>query len=270
MNGPGDECPSQSPPPVHQKALRPRDAATLIIFDRQVDGTRILMGRRRMDQIFLPGHYVFPGGRIEPQDKKVPVATPLQAGHAANVMIGMGARTNSAQATALALAAVRETFEETGYVIGQSIDRQSSTARGSPASRPAAWQKFMACGYVPALGDVSYFARAITPPGRPRRYDTRFFAVPRGAAFGPHGQGDGELEDVGWRSLDEVRGLKLPSVTRLILEDFSRLLAPHAAGAVCAGGHLPKIGFIPEAIPFYFQRRGVFQRAVLSLSGGAP
>lgn len=257
----GTGLPSQSDAVSSKRALRPRDAATLVIFERlQGCETRILMGRRRKDQVFLPGHYVFPGGRVDTQDKNVVVATALHPDHLANVMMGMSGRPSAARAQALALAAVRETFEETGYVVGRSLDGIEPAARNCPAS----WQPFLACGLVPALGDLIYFARAITPPGRPRRYDTRFFAVSKSAVSGPHGAGDGELEDIGWRTLDEVRRLKLPSVTRLVLEDFIRLVGPGRAN----GGAGP--ASIPDDIPFYFQRRGVFQRAVLSRTNGKP
>lgn len=243
------------------RALRPRDAATLVIYDHAHDGeTRILMGRRRMDQVFLPGHYVFPGGRVDRQDKIVAVATALHPTHAANIMLGMNGRPSAARATALALAAIRETFEETGWAAGQISDGSAPTGKRCPP----AWRPFLDSGLSPALGDLSYFARAITPPGRPRRYDTRFFAVARSACAGPHGPGDGELEDIGWRTLSEVRSLKLPSVTRLVLEDFVQLAAVERSKP----GQSPAP--FPVEIPFYFQRRGVFQRAVLSRPDGKP
>lgn len=257
----GTGGPSQSDAVSSKRALRPRDAATLVIFDcLQGCETRILMGRRRMDQVFLPGHYVFPGGRVDFHDKNVAAATPLHPDHLANIIMGMSGRPSAARAMALALAAVRETFEETGYVIGRSQDGIEPAAR----NYPAAWQPFLARGLAPALGDLIYFARAITPPGRPRRYDTRFFAVPKSAVGGPHGAGDGELEDIGWRTLDEVRRLKLPSITRLVLADFTQLLAMRQAKG--GAGSAP----IPFGIPFYFQRKGVFQRAVLSRTDGKP
>ena len=146
-----------------QKALRPRDAATLVIFDAAFDPdagsagatARILMGRRRMDQVFLPGYYVFPGGRVDRDDAKARPATPLNPSDAANLMLAMGGRPSAARAFALALAAVRETFEETGFAIGRPID--ASDGKGPDVS--PAWRGFFDCGMAPSLSELVFFAR---------------------------------------------------------------------------------------------------------------
>src|ERR671912_2486752 len=51
--------------------VRPKDAATLIIIDREGPGPKVLMGRRHAGHKFMPGKFVFPGGRIEPEDRGV-------------------------------------------------------------------------------------------------------------------------------------------------------------------------------------------------------
>ena len=51
------------------KTLKPRDAATLIIVDSSSGEPKVLLGRRRMDMVFMPGRYVFPGGRVDPADR---------------------------------------------------------------------------------------------------------------------------------------------------------------------------------------------------------
>jgi 8-oxo-dGTP pyrophosphatase MutT (NUDIX family) len=56
---------------------RPRDAATLILLDRDRGSVRVLMGRRHMRHAFMPGKFVFPGGRTDPADSRIPVASPL-------------------------------------------------------------------------------------------------------------------------------------------------------------------------------------------------
>lgn len=232
---------------VVPRALRPRDAATLIIYD--IDGTghaRVLVGRRRMDQVFLPGHYVFPGGRVDRQDGSVALATALDDEHLANLVAGITSKVTPARARAIAAAAVRETFEETGLIVGRRLPGGQSVLSNDPSQ----WQAFLATGFAPALSDLAYFARALTPPGRPRRYDTRFFAIHRSNVIGALGTGDGELEDLAWRPIEDVRQLKLPSITRLILQDF--------AGWIDAGQG------VPETIPFYFHRRGQFERALMS------
>ena len=57
--------------------IRPRDAATLILLDRKGDEVLVLMGRRHAGHAFMPGKFVFPGGRTDPADSRIPVATAL-------------------------------------------------------------------------------------------------------------------------------------------------------------------------------------------------
>ena len=59
------------------RALRPRDAATLILLDRKDKEVLVLMGRRHAGHTFMPGKFVFPGGRTDPSDSRIPVAAPL-------------------------------------------------------------------------------------------------------------------------------------------------------------------------------------------------
>lgn len=236
------------------RPLRPRNAATLVIYDLLAGEPRLLMGRRHIDQIFLPGHYVFPGGRVDRGDRLVALASHLSGDQLAKLQLETAAKAqiSSCVATSLAVAAVRETFEETGYLVGR--------VPGGEPPGTATWHDVVAAGFRPGLAELSFFARALTPPGRPRRYDTRFFAVSRCATRGPYSCGDGELEDVGWRSISEVRQLKLPSITRLVVEDFARWLESRTGNAMPA----------QLDVPFYFQQRGSFQRVVLSRAESAP
>ncbi len=57
--------------------LRPRDAGTLILLDRSGKTVRVLMGRRHMRHVFMPGKFVFPGGRTDPSDSRITVASGL-------------------------------------------------------------------------------------------------------------------------------------------------------------------------------------------------
>jgi len=240
---------SASPKP---QRLVPRDAATLVVVDLSRGAPRILMGRRHPEQIFLPNRYVFPGGRVEGADRTVARAhlapgLGLPEPHARLLEIAMKGRPSPLRATALALAAVRETFEETGFIVGTRAEPAGMHGSGG-------WQAFHAEGFRPDLRRLSYFARAITPPGRPRRYDTRFFAVDASAVAHRIERADGELLDVGWYTLAETRDLKLASITRVVIEDLAAwLAAPPAADA-------------PQAIPFYFHRRGRFERASLGIA----
>ncbi len=223
---------------------RPRDAATLVIVDRTPPAPRVLMGRRRPEQVFLPNTFVFPGGRVEPADRLVARSHALATNEVEKLKLEMRGRRSDARASALALAAVRETYEETGFVVGIAHT-------GDPASGASAWDAFHAEGFQPRLERLSFFARAITPPGRPRRYDTRFFIVDAREIAHRVERTDGELLDIDWYTLDRARNLKLPSITKLVIEDVAQFLDRQAD----MQGSLP--------VPFYYHRHGRQQRALL-------
>jgi 8-oxo-dGTP pyrophosphatase MutT (NUDIX family) len=236
------------PDATPRKVLRPRDAATLIIVDATAGEPRVLLGRRRDDLAFMPGRYVFPGGRVDPSDRQIAVEHDLAPGNIEKLMVAMKGNRSPARARALALAAVRETFEEAGILIGApSAPAPSLKARATAQ----AWQKFFSLGFRPALTRLTFFARAITPPGRPRRYDTRFFCVAAEAISHKVATADGELSDLEWHSLEQARALDLPNITRVVLEDL---------GERIAAGALQKCD-VP--VPFYHRRNGNFHRDLI-------
>ena len=148
--------------------MRPAPAATLILIDRSGRVPKVLMGRRHAGHSFRPDKYVFPGGRIEPQDRRMNVAGALPA-IVEEKLLKRVARPSPSRARAQALAAIRETFEETGLLLG-------SRAFGVPPAPPAGtWSEFAAQGVFPTLENLHFVARAITPPRFPRRFDTAFF-----------------------------------------------------------------------------------------------
>lgn len=239
MSGGGMSAGDAGRPP----RLRPRDAATLIIVDRTAREPRLLMGKRRMDQVFMPGKYVFPGGRVDKADRTIASADELSALDQARLMIEMRGSASPAKARALALAAIRETYEEAGLLVG---------APGSAAVKPTAgtWAGFLARGLLPKPGALSFFARAITPPGRPRRFDTRFFWTDRTAVALEVDACDDELSGFDWFTIEEIRALDLPAITRVVIEDLSDRLKEGAAADV--------------AVPFYHHRAGSFRRELLT------
>src|SRR4051812_30230058 len=97
--------------------IRPRDAATLILLDREGDEILVLMGRRHAGHAFMPGKFVFPGGRTDSADSRIAVATPLLPEEEARLTAGVG-RISPSRARAIALSAIRETYEEAGLLIG--------------------------------------------------------------------------------------------------------------------------------------------------------
>jgi 8-oxo-dGTP pyrophosphatase MutT (NUDIX family) len=230
------------------QAAKPRDSATLIIVDTTAGEPRILMGQRGMDQVFMPGKYVFPGGRVDAADRNIETVDELHEADAAKLLIEMRDTPSAQRARAIALAAVRETFEETGILIG---------APGQP-QRPVeaeAWQAFYAQGYIPQLSRIRFFARAITPPGRPRRYDSRFFYADVSAIGRRTEIIDGELSSLDWFTFDEMRALDLPAITRVVLEDLIDRLKLDLEGA----------SVTEAAVPFYRHKNGASRRQLLSL-----
>ena len=217
------------------KSIRPRDAATLIVIDRSGAAPRVLLGRRHERHEFMPGKYVFPGGGVEPGDSAMNVAGALHATVEARLLARV-ARGSAGKARALALAAVRETFEEAGLLIG-------SREHGAPENPPAgSWTAFAAHGVYPSLEDLHFVARAITPPGRTRRFDARFFAVDAGHIahrVESVAGADSELLDLVWQPLAEAGKLDIPGITRIVLEALEERIA---AGF---GHHLP-VPFIRE------------------------
>jgi 8-oxo-dGTP pyrophosphatase MutT (NUDIX family) len=202
--------------------IRPRDAATLVLYRREGDAVRILMGRRHSNHVFMPDKFVFPGGRVDPSDGRIPPLTPLRPEVERKLVRGCSPR----RARAIAMAAIRETFEETGLLVGEQADRV-------PRSRSSAWRAFLEHGIVPSLGVLALVARAITPPGGPRRYDARFFMTDASNVHGDaHDElvGSGELLELHWVPLDRARDLDLPEITHMVIGEIrKRLAAPDPA-----------------------------------------
>lgn len=206
--------------------LRPKDAATLILVRERRE---ILMGLRSPGHAFLPNRFVFPGGRVDAADMRMPAAS----GFRPEVVRKLAYRTRRRRLDAFGLAAIRETFEETGLRLGRP---------GKPDLHrplPAQWEAFCSGGIVPALDILDYIARAITPPFRPRRFDARFFVAD---ATHAHGEltGNGELLELHWVPLEATRELELPRVTRIVID----LLAEHLRSGTDAGNRkIPLIRF---------------------------
>ncbi len=200
--------------------VKPRDSATLILIDRAEKVPKVLLGRRHQRHRFMPGKFVFPGGRIEKADRHMAVASPLHDGDLARLMSQVK-RPSAAKAAACALAAVRETYEETGLMLGVRTP-------GRASAPPGGWEAFIKEGVIPDLSAVHFIARAITPPGRPLRFDSRFFAadvtgvVHRAEGFvGP----DAELIELVWLPINAARSLDMPGITAVVLEELQDRIA---------------------------------------------
>ncbi len=161
-----------------------RDAATLILFNNDKAELRVLMGLRNAGHKFMPSHMVFPGGVVDTEDFKAPLASPLPA----HVLDRLQRAATPELAFALGHAAARELQEETGLSLG------------SP----------------PELAGLDYLCRAVTPNAVPIRFNARFFVAPASQASGSI-LGSGELEGVDWYALDALLKLKLSRVTQQVL-----------------------------------------------------
>src|SRR6202035_5124606 len=153
----------------HHPYRRPVDAATLILVDRTASVPKVLVGKRHDKAVFMPGKFVFPGGRVDKSDNRVPVAAPIPQALEDNLLKG-SPKISASRAKSLAVAAIREACEETGLCLG----RKSS---GAAPKLEGPWKPFTDAGLLPDPSSLFLIARAITPPGRVRRFDTRFFTA---------------------------------------------------------------------------------------------
>jgi 8-oxo-dGTP pyrophosphatase MutT (NUDIX family) len=209
----------------------PRPAATILLVRRGAGGPSVLMGMRGAGAVFMPSKYVFPGGGVDAADAAVPLAAPLAPPCAARLAEGA----DPALARALAAAAIRELWEETGLALG---------APGT-ADLPEGWQGFGATGLAPSAAPLRYFFRAITPPGRARRFDARFFLADAAHLTqdpDDFSRASDELSHLHWVPVAEARRLNLPFITEVVLAELSALLA-----ALAPGAPLPA----PQSVPFF-------------------
>jgi len=243
------EAAPKQPAATRRPTLRPRDAATLILVDRAGAQPKILFGRRRPDMKFMPGKYVFPGGRVDKSDRIAKSADELAEHDRTKLLFDMKGGASLSKARALALAAVRETYEEAGIIIGAPHE-----GRAAPAD--PSWRSFYAQGFMPSLAPLTFFARAITPPGRPRRFDTRFFCADA-ADIAFRGEPlEEELSDLVWMGIEEARSLDLPPITRVILEDLGDRMRAGPLG-------------LPDApVPYYYHKGGTFRRQLIEVASG--
>jgi 8-oxo-dGTP pyrophosphatase MutT (NUDIX family) len=185
---------------AERKAVRPRDAASLILLREAAGRLEVLIGRRGKGARFMPGRYVFPGGRVTPED-----AAPWA---------GERADRSARDFLALKRAALRETFEETGLVVGEGGDSPALDA-ASGALRPIE-QAYRQQGVAPAPALLRLVGRAITPTASPIRFHARFFVADGRKARGDLAPGE-ELDDVLWHPVEGEPPGVMQNVTRFML-----------------------------------------------------
>ena len=193
-----------------KRGIRPRDAASLVLIDDSAGEPRILMGRRHARMKFIPDAFVFPGGKLDAGDMSVRPAAGF-GNRTEQLMASAGASRQKSQA--LAMAAIRETFEETGLIVGAKGDVGIAAGEG--------WDPFRTRGIAPRLDVLDFVARAITPASSPIRFHARFFSASAEVATGDV-KGSGELEELGWYTVSEALKLPVIDVTEFVLHEIAR------------------------------------------------
>ena len=171
-----------------------------MLIDRQ--NLRVLMGKRSSKHVFMPDLYVFPGGRRDRNDWRLPINTPLRDEVVSHLLKDTSQKFTKSTATALALAAARELLEET------NID-----LRGDAGFN---------------LQHFRYFARAITPIGQPRRFDTRFFVsfCDELDIDASQAKDSDELVDLRWVDIHRPEDHPMPAITSIILKQLQSAISP--------------------------------------------
>ena len=236
----------------HHPYRRPVDAATLILIDRTSATPKVLVGRRHDKVVFMPGKFVFPGGRVDTADGRVPVAAPIPKALEASLLKG-SPKITAARARSLAVAAIREACEETGLCLGRV---SQGKAQGKTAALSGPWKPFADSGLLPDPSGLFLIARAITPPGRVRRFDTRFFTADTSTiAHRVDGviHADAELVELVWVELGSKPLADLHPMTKNVLNELNKRLA---TGALHHDAD----------VPFYHFYGGKMHRDVLGAS----
>jgi 8-oxo-dGTP pyrophosphatase MutT (NUDIX family) len=221
-----------------------RNAATVIALRDRYRDPHVLMGQRGANAAFMPNKFVFPGGAVDPDDARIPLVRPLPE------ICAKRLTEECAQDLShpLATAAIRELWEETGLLLGQP-----GTWTGPV---PDDWKTFAARGFLPSAQALQFVFRAITPPGRPRRFDARFFLVDADElASDPDDFSAAceELSHLQWVPLAKARAFDLPFITEVVLAE----IATRAA----------EVG-PPVSVPFF--RNDDEESLFLRLAGQSP
>ena len=188
-----------------------RNAATVIVLRDPLDSPHVLMGQRGANAAFMQNKFVFPGGAVDPGDADIPLLRALPDLCAARLRED----TETDLSHALAAAAIRELWEETGLIAG--------LPGAWPGTIPADWETYAATGHMPDAAALQFVFRAITPPGRPRRFDARFFlldAAHIATDLDNFSAACEELSHLQWVPLKDARNFDLPFITEIVLAEI--------------------------------------------------
>ena len=191
--------------------IKIRDAATIIVVRNKNDNPSVLMGQRGINAAFMPSKFVFPGGAVDDQDLGINIKKSINE----LCKNRLSKENKNVPGNALVAAAIRELFEETGQIIG--VEQEWSEA-------PSIWKDFAKTGYVPDASNMSFVFRAITPPGRPRRFDARFFLIQADQLqtnLDDFSMASDELSHLQWIPLPDTKNFDLPFITQVVLAEIT-------------------------------------------------
>lgn len=204
-----------------------RHASTLIIVRDAQAKPKVLMGQRGASAAFMPDKFVFPGGAVDSGDAEVQLSGMPDA----QCLSRLAQLTDPGIVPSLLACMARELWEETGQILGKP-------AKNARPANPD-WDSFHATGHAPSAHGVRFVFRAITPPGRPRRFDARFFLVDAQALatdLDDFSKASDELSHLHWVALSDARKLNLPFITEVVLAEISALTQTSAP---------------PDSVPFF-------------------
>jgi 8-oxo-dGTP pyrophosphatase MutT (NUDIX family) len=184
------------------------------------------MGQRGVNAAFMPSKFVFPGGAVDDQDLSIDIKKSINEVCKKRLL----KENENGSWSGLVAAAIRELFEETGQIIG--VEEEWSEV-------PSNWEEFANAGYVPDASHMSFVFRAITPPGRPRRFDARFFLIQAEELrtnLDDFSMASDELSHLQWIPLKDTKNFDLPFITQVVLAEVT--------------GNLMKSG-PPARVPFF-------------------
>ncbi len=193
-----------------------RNAATIIMLRDAETHPKVLMGQRGKSAAFMPSKFVFPGGAVDAVDAEIPLARDPSP----DCLARLSAQSDL-PAQAVLNAATRELWEETGLLLGASDPRTGSI------TAPKGWRGYLATGNLPDGAALQFVFRAITPPGRPRRFDARFLLANTDQLQtdpDDFSRAEDELSHLHWVPLAEARALDLPFITEVVLAEIGAIL----------------------------------------------
>lgn len=220
------------------RAVRPKKASTIILWQGPRDNPRILMGQRAKRHDFMPSIYVFPGGRVDRADSYAGSIGEMSS----RTKTVLEAAYSPRQARALLLASVRETYEETSLMLG----RKDGSARNL---NHKSYDAFREAGLTPDLSGIEVIGRAITPPARHKRFDTWFFAKDMNGQKNLGTSDSHELLNVDWFTFKQIEDLKTHAATDTMLKVMRRFLTQDNPPAKIFFMRLKGREFITDSFP---------------------